>query len=118
MAAFEDTQNLSINKVTDITNANKMDLIVLSATPAIDALWNLMEMIIIGARDEAMEANPANPAEQLSKMTTAHGMEKFYRRIRNSLKFITQEHLNEAQQLEYNKQMQTPEEIEKIILSQ
>jgi hypothetical protein len=45
-------------------------------------------------------------------------MEKFYRRIREDIKYMTQEHLAETQRLNWEKKMASPEEIERIILSQ
>lgn len=103
---------------SELNNIEKMDLIVLSSNPAVHALWKFMELEIIHARNDAMFADPSIPTAQLAKLTIAHAMEKFYRGIREQIKFITDEHLGEARRLEYERKMAAPEQIEQVILDQ
>lgn len=117
MASFEDTQPQNIpNKVTPLTNSKQMDLIIMSSNPQIQALWELMELIILDARDEAMETDPAKREEQLAKMTMAHDFDKFYKRVRDHITYITREHLAAAQRLEVEKTLGTAEELERYLL--
>lgn len=109
---------LSLNAVKELSNPEKLDLIVYCTNPQIEILWKLMEMEIIQFRDDAMAVDPAKKDEQSARMTEAHAVAKFYERVRNSIQYITQEHLNQAKQLEYEQQMQSPEEILKVLLSQ
>lgn len=111
-----ETPTLSINKVVELTNQEQMDLIILSANPQLNTLWKFMEMEIVNARDEAMDVDPSEPVKQQSKMTIAHAMGRFYTHIRQRIAYVTREHLNEAQRLDYERKMGSPEEIEKILI--
>lgn len=104
---------LSVNKVQELTNSEKMDIMILSGNPAIMSLWKFMEMQIIAARDEAMNTDPSKREEQISKLTIAHAMEKFYRRTREDISYLTQEHLAETRKLEWERRLQEPDELEK-----
>jgi hypothetical protein len=107
------TSPLSVNKVQELTNSEKMDIMILSGNPAILTLWKFMEMEIIQARDEAMNSDPSKPNEQVAKLTIAHAMEKFYKRVREDISYLTQEHLAETRRLEWERRLQEPDELEK-----
>lgn len=110
---------LSVNKVEPLTNSEKMDIMVLSANPMIMSLWKFLEMEIIAARDEAMAVDPSQRDEQLAKLTIAHAMQKFYTRVRDDIKFMTQEHLAHTQQLNWEKTIAAdPKVVEDIYFSQ
>jgi hypothetical protein len=107
------TSPLSVNRVEVLTNAERMDIMILSGNPAIMSLWKFMEMQIIAARDEAMHTDPAKKDEQIAKLTIAHAMEKFYKDTREDIIFMTQEHLAETRRLEWERRLQEPDELEK-----
>lgn len=127
MAAYEDTirgedktspSNIGMGKIKTLSDAKKRDLIVLCANPNINVLWELMENIVIDSRDAAMAIDPADEKRQRAGMTIAHAQAKMYTKVRETIQYITEEHLNETRRLEYEKAMGTQEEIERIVLEQ
>lgn len=125
MASFEDTLPpvppnplLTINRKLELTQQQQMNLIILSQNPQMQSFWELADMEIIIARDRAMSIDPAKPVEQAAAMTVAHSMAKFAESLKERIRWITSEHLNEAKRLDMEKKIGTPEEIERIIMEQ
>jgi hypothetical protein len=125
MAAFEDTLPpvapnplLTINRKLELTHQQQMNLIILSQNPQMTSFWELADMEIIIARDKAMAIDPSKPIEQAAAMTVAHSMAKFCESLKERIRWITAEHLNEAKRLDMEKKLGTPEEIERIIMEQ
>jgi tellurite resistance protein len=125
MASFEDTipkvspiSLLTVNREVKLDLKKTLDLIIISQNPQLQALWDLMEMEIIVARDIAMSVDPSKKDEQSSAMTVAHAMMKFYESIRQRITYLTTEHLNEVKRLDMEKKLGSPEEIERIIMNQ
>ena len=126
MAAFEDiqpqqkdyTSPLSSIKSYDFDNRKKMDLIIISANPQIQSLWDLMEMIVLTARNEAVAVDPSEEKKQVAALTIAHAMAKMYSQVRQQIDFITNEHLAESKRLDMEKKLESPDEIEKILLGE
>ena len=125
MASFEDTLPrsnpsplLTLNREVKLDHKRTMDLIIISQNPQLQSLWDLIEMEIIVARDIAMAIDPAKPAEQNAKMTIAHAMSALYFSVRDRISFITSEHLNEVKQLDMKRKLESPEEIERMVMEQ
>lgn len=125
MARYEDTLPkvdanplLTLNREVKLDQKRTMDLIIISQNPQLQSLWDLMEMEIIVARDIAMAVDPAEREKQSAAMTVAHAMGKFYFSVRERIKFITSEHLNEVKQLDMERKLGSPEEIERIVMEQ
>lgn len=125
MASFEDTipksapqSLLTLNKEVKLDLKKTMDLIIISQNPQLQALWDLIEMEIVVARDIAMAVDPAEPIKQSAAMTTAHAMAKLYLSVRDRIDFITREHLNEIKRLDMERKLGSPDEIERIVMSQ
>lgn len=126
MAAFEDVQAqqqnylspLSSTKSYDFDNRKKMDLIILSANPQIQSLWDLMEMIVLTARNEAVAVDPSEEKKQIAALTIAHAMAKMYGQVRQQIDYITNEHLAESRRLDMEKKLESPEEVEKMVLGE
>lgn len=125
MASYEDTLPpiapnplYTVNKKLQLTPKQQMDLIIISQNPQLSSLWELMEMEIIIARDEAMAVSPAKPIEQTAAMTVAHAYAKLYETVKDRIRFITAEHLNEVKRADMQKKLGSPEEIERIIMEQ
>lgn len=96
----------------------KMDLFAFSHTEAAKSLWALMENLIIEARDEAMAIDPAEEKIQKARTDTAHGMAKFYTRLRKEIESIASERVGEIQRLANEEILKDHEAVENIILSQ
>lgn len=80
-----DKSPLITGRQTELTDAQKMDLIVLSANPTFEVVYLLWENLILDARDEAMAVDPSEPAKQASRMTEAHALAKAYKRFRDNV---------------------------------
>ena len=75
-------------------------------------------MECIFARDTAMAVDPAKPIEQTAAMTIAHSYTKLYESVKDRIRYITSEHLNETKRLDMEKKLGSPEEIERIVMNQ
>jgi len=109
-SGFSYAQN---NELTDI---EKMDLAVLHQDPRVKTLYKLMELEIVDARNEAMEADPAETAKQLSLMTVAHAMDKFYRRVRSKIEFGVAEHVADVKAKMLQEELKDQERLNEVIL--
>jgi hypothetical protein len=125
MAAFEDTLPpaapnplLTINRAVVLTPQQQMNLIILSQNPQMTSFWELADMEIIIARDRAMSIDPSKPVEQAAAMTVAHSMAKFAESLKERIRWITSEHLNEVKRLDMEKKLGSHEEIERILMEQ
>lgn len=80
-----DKSPLITGRQTVLTDAQKMDLIVLSANPAFEVVYLLWENLVLDARDDAMAVDPSEPIKQTSRMTEAHALAKAYKRFRDNV---------------------------------
>jgi len=101
------------NELTDI---EKMNLAVLHQDPRVKTLYKLMELEIVDARNEAMEADPAETAKQLSLMTVAHAMDKFYKHVRSRIEFSVAEHIADIKSKALQEELKDQEKLNDVIL--
>jgi hypothetical protein len=118
MTTIEYIRKPQTNRVTDLNIAEKMGLFAFSHTEQCQALYKLMENMVIEARDDAMAVDPANEKEQKSKMDLAHAMGLYYTRIRKSIESTANEHIGELQRIANEEVLRDREQIEQIILDQ
>ena len=104
------------SKNFDLTESEKMDLIVGRSTPFANALFKLMEAEIVQARNTAMECPPEKDATQRSLMTVAHAMDKFYKNLISRMDFNSQEHILSVRQKTQEMELQDQSRLEEIIL--
>lgn len=100
----------------ELSDSEKMDLVAGNQTPFANAIYKLMELEIIKARNKAMEADPANQRVQLSLMTIAHAIDKFYKDIRNSVEFAIGEHVLDVRQKVRAEELKDQQVFEEIVL--
>lgn len=101
----------------ELTDSEKMELTVLGSDPRCLTLFKLMEWEIEDAKDEAMEADPSKPAEQVALMTIAHAMNKFYKQVRSRMLVATHEHVADVKLKLAQKDLEDKSKIEAIILA-
>lgn len=107
-----------MDSVTQLSVMQKMDLFAFSHTETAKSLWELMQNMIIEARDEAMAVDPAEEKVQKARMDTAHAMAKFYTRVRKEIEFLSNERMGEIERLANEEIMKDQDRIETIILNQ
>lgn len=105
-------------QIVDLTLGEKQDLVLFSGTPAYSAVCKLMETMLVESRDEAVLADPANPAAQLSALNTAHAMAKLYTKLKENITYLVAEHLGLMQRKEAEAAMEDQTMLEEIISSQ
>lgn len=104
------------NQLADLSFSEKQDLVMFSGTPAYTAILKLMETMLVEARDEAVLADPANPAAQLAALNTAHAMGKLFLGVKEKLNFLVEEHLGILKQRDAEAAMDDQERFEAIVL--
>lgn len=109
------TPEFGYDQVPELTVSEKMDLVVFSSMPVSKAVYKLMELEIVQARNEAMRANPAKVEEQRALMTVAHAMDKFYTNVRGKITFATGEHIADVKLKVQQVDMEDKEKLEEII---
>lgn len=85
---------LETGRFAELTQAEKMDLIVLASNPNFQTIYKLMENECIAAREDAISVDPKDKEGQIAALTIAHAMHKFYVKIRKEIQFAGQEQLD------------------------
>lgn len=101
----------------EFSDAQKFDLAVLGSDARCKTLFTLMEWVIEDARDEAMEADPADRNNQIALMTVAHSFDKFYKKVRSWMNVAATEHLADVRLKIAQKDLLDQAKIEEIILA-
>jgi hypothetical protein len=109
---------LETGRIKELSQAQKMDLIVLSTNPNFQTVYDLMENEVLAARDEAMAVDPTEDKKQVARMTEAHAMAKFYQKIRKQIEFAATEQLAKVQEKAAQEATQEQEFLEEIVLQQ
>lgn len=107
-----------MNRTTQLSVMQKTDLFAFSHTETAKSLWELMENLVIEARDEAMSIDPADEKLQKARMDTAHAMAKFYTRLRKEIESLASERMGEIERLANEEILKDQERIEAIVLGQ
>jgi hypothetical protein len=100
----------------ELTDSEKMDLMVHDDGPYAKAVKKLMRYEIIKARDEAMECDPAEDKKQKSLMTIAHAMEKFYKNILGAIAMEKTKHLSDVRLKAQEEDLKDQEKLNEVIL--
>ena len=101
-----------------LDSKDRMDLVILSGQPQLQALWKLMQQEVLRARDEAMLVDPSERDKQAAAMTVAHAMAKFFTRVRKSVEYQIAEHIGEVQALADENIQNDTEALERYTLQQ
>ena len=109
---------LSVRKVEELTEGEKMDLLMFGQQEISKTVFKLMEMIIINARDNAMACDPSLIPQQKALMDGAHAKAEFYHEVRAAIKNAAEEHLAMIKQGEVEEALADEQFIENVILSQ
>jgi hypothetical protein len=99
----------------DLTDGEKMDLVVFSSTPTSKTVYKLMDLEVAQARDDAMECDPADEAKQRALMTVAHAMHKFAKGLKSRIEFAMSEHVADVRKKAIELELQDQEKVNAII---
>lgn len=106
------------NQITDLSVSEKQDLVLFSGTPAYKAILKLMETMLVEARDEAVLIAPSKRDERLAALDTAHAMSQCFLRLKEKIRYITDEHLGLIKQAEAEKALEEQNNLEDILFSE
>lgn len=109
---------LETGRRRELTQAQKVDLIVLSSNPNFESVYILMENEVLDARDEAMAVDPVNEKLQAVRMSQAHTIAKFYAKIRKEIEFAATEQLDTIKTKAVQEATQEQEFLDSIVLEQ
>ena len=109
---------LETGRIKELSQAQKMDLIVLSTNPNFQTVYDLMENEVLAARDEAMAVDPTEEKKQVVRMTEAHAMAKFYQKIRKQIEFAATEQLENIKAKAAQEATQEQDFLESVVLEQ
>lgn len=109
---------LETGRRRELTNAQKMDLIVLSSNPAFEAVYILMENEVLDARDEAMAVDPVEEKKQVVRMTEAYAIAKYYGKIRKQIELAATDQLEAIRAKATQEAAQEQQFFEDIVLQQ
>lgn len=109
---------LMFNTQSELTDSEKMDLMAGDQAPYARALDKLMKLVIVKARNAAMECDPTEEKRQTKLMTVAHAKNEFYEELRSQINFEKANHLADVRLKAAQEDLQDQETIEAIILDQ
>ena len=109
---------LMFSPPSELTDSEKMDLMAGDQAPYARALDKLMKLIIVKARNEAMECDPTEEKRQVKLMTVAHAKNEFYEDLRSKINFEKSNHLADVRLKVAQEELKDQEVIEAIILDQ
>lgn len=109
---------LETGRQIQLTDAQKMDLIVWASSPVYSVIVDMLESEILDARDEAMATDPAEKEQQSARMTEAHGMAKLYQRFVKKVESCSQEQFAKVQEKANRAILKDQSIVDEIILSQ
>lgn len=107
----------SYNLEADITNQEKMDLVVFSSTPMFSTFCKMIENIIIRSRNRAMEADPANEKAQSAALTIARAQKDLYEELRGDIEFSMTEHISDVRAKAALQDLNDQKKVEEIIFA-
>lgn len=110
-------RELNRRTVTELTEIEKIDLVVFSSMPVAETLFRIMEDEILEARDLAMATDPVNVKQVLALQAEAHAMARFYTRIRNKIEGSKVEHFGNIAAKAVEEAIQDQDELENLIIS-
>ena len=105
------------NKGAEISDQEKLDLVVFAQMPQFKTLCRMMEAIIIKSRNRAMEVDPANRDAQVAALTIAKAQKDFYEELRGDIEFSQAEHISDVRQKIATKDLEDQKKLEEIIFA-
>jgi multidrug efflux pump subunit AcrB len=107
----------SYNQESEITDAEKMDMMVFATTPIFKTFCKMFENIIIRSRNRAMEADPTNERAQAAALTVAHAQKAMYEEFRGDLEFKMMEHVADVRLRVQQEDLNDHKKLEAIIFA-
>ena len=108
---------LADESIGELTDIEKMDLMVGDDSPYAKALKKLMRTEVANAREEALDCDPSDEKKQKALLDIAHAMKKFYMNIQGAILFEKTKHLADVKQKIAEEELKDQEKIEEIILA-
>ena len=111
-------RKLSVNKVTELSITEKLDLFQFAHTSYAETVYKLLELILIEMRDEAAETDPADEKKQKAVWDVAHAAHKIYTRFRQEVQKIAEGHRADIADKANKEILEDQQEMERIMLNQ
>lgn len=111
-------QKTAYNQAPELTDQEKMDLVAGDGTPFANAIYKLMESIVLSAQNLAIDCDPTDEKKQRALMTVAHSKKSFYEDIRELIRFEKSSHIMDIKQRAAALELEESGKLEEIILSQ
>lgn len=116
-SAPKQNAQLGVRIVDELSQGEKVDLMMFAQSEIAKTLFKLMEMKIISARDNAMACDPSKVAEQKALMDIAHAKASFYTEIRMEINGIVADAIAKQQEAEAEEATHDKEFLEAVILA-
>lgn len=115
---MNEIRQLSVNKVTELSTAEKIDLMMFSHTTVAQTVFKLLELMVVEERDAAAAVELDKEAEQRAAWTSAHVMQKLYSKFRARVEESANEHRADIEKRALEEELKDQAKIQEIILHQ
>jgi hypothetical protein len=112
------TPKLTNGRFVELTEPERMNLVLLASSPNYDTLKKLFEMEVIQARDEAMAVPPHEKEKRLALMDVAYAIAQFSTHVQQRIESAILEHKGAIAVAAAREATQDRNFIEKVILNQ
>lgn len=103
-------------EIGELTDSEKMDLMVGDDSPYAKAIKKLMRTEVANAREEALDCDPADEKKQKALLDIAHAMKKFYTNVQAQIYFEKTKHLADVKHKVAEEELKDKEKLDEIIL--
>lgn len=108
-------QSYAYDQVPDLTDQEKMDLVVAATMPLFKTICKKLEGVVIRSRNRAMKTSPANAAEQVAALTIAHAQQAMYEEFRGDIEFSMSEHIADVRLKVQQQDLEDQKNLEDVI---
>lgn len=106
------------NKLIDLPNSSKQDLVLFSSSPAYSSLKKLIEMMLVEFRDDAVRLPVHKKDERLAALDLASAAEQIYLRLIEKMTYLVEEEIGHAKSKDADAAMQDRDYIESVLFHQ
>jgi hypothetical protein len=107
----------SYNQESEITDAEKMDMVVFATMPMFKTFCRMLENIIIRSRNHAMDVDPSDKDRQAAALTIAHAQKALYEELRGDIEFKMTEHVADVRLRVQQQDLEDQTKLEEIIFA-
>ena len=106
----------ALKAVSDLSLPDQIEIVQFVGTPAAEAIFKVLEMVVDLSRDEAFAVSPEKREERLAKMDIAYSAERLYKDFKNALDFLVEKHFAEVKLQAAAKMQEDQRIVEEIVL--